>query len=60
MEPQYEILQARLQATGTISNEVKLFVEFQAVGSAVTLNVPPPPTIDATLPSDFLYPFYVA
>jgi hypothetical protein len=26
----------------------------------VTLNVPNPPTINAYLPDDFLYPFYVA
>lgn len=60
LDPQYQILQVRLQPASTISTEVYLFVEFQAVSTGVFLNVPPPPKIDIRLPNDFLYPFYVA
>lgn len=31
-----------------------------SVSNAVMLNLPSPPVIDAYLPDDFLYPFYVA
>ena len=60
LEPQYQIIQARLMPSGTITTEVQLFVEFQAVTTGVVMNLPPPPAINARLPNDFLYPFYVA
>lgn len=60
LDPQYQIIQARLQPGGAVTSEVQLFVEFEAVSSSVVMNVPSPPTIDLTLPNDFLYPFYVA
>jgi hypothetical protein len=39
---------------------MNLNIEYQPISNLVTLNVPNPPTIDAYLPDDFLYPFYVA
>jgi hypothetical protein len=60
LDPQYQIVSAKLQPAGTISTTVNLYVEFEAISSGVFMNIPSPPTINAQLPSDFLYPFYVA
>ena len=63
LDPQYQITHAIIESTGIISTtEVYLFVEFEMIttGSSVFMNVPPPPTVQAPLPDDFLYPFYVA
>ena len=59
--PQYKIMQASLNGlTASTTNQPTLFIEFQPIPNSVFLNTPSPPTIDAYLPDDFLYPFYVA
>lgn len=62
LNPQYQIIQAQLNAlTNTNTNlPTSLYVEYQAISTNVFMNVPSPPKIDAYLPNDFLYPFYVA
>lgn len=59
--PQYQITRAVLNPlTVTSNNQFTLFVEYVGVSSSIVLNLPSPPVIDAYLPDDFLYPFYVA
>jgi hypothetical protein len=59
--PQYQIMKAVLNPLSVSSNsQFSLFVEYMPVSSSVILNLPSPPVIDAYLPDDFLYPFYVA
>ena len=59
--PQYKIANAQLNGiTASTTNQPTLFIEFEQVATSVILNTPSPPTIDASLPDDFLYPFYVA
>ena len=36
------------------------YIEFISVDNKFGLYVPPAPTVDAYLPNDFLYPFFVA
>lgn len=62
MAPEYQILQVELNPLGNTNTGLptSLFVEYQTVSSSVFMNVPSPPVIDAYLPDDFLYPFYVA
>jgi hypothetical protein len=59
--PQYQITKAVLKAlTSTSNGQFTLFVEYIGASSSIVLNLPSPPVIDAYLPDDFLYPFYVA
>lgn len=59
--PQYQITKAVLNPlTVTSNNQFTLFVEYVGVSSSIVLNLPSPPVINAYLPDDFLYPFYVA
>lgn len=59
--PQYQITKAVLNPLSVSTNgQFTLFVEYVAVNTSVILNLPSPPIIDAYLPDDFLYPFYVA
>lgn len=59
--PQYQITKAVLNPLAVANNaQFTLFVEYVGVSSSIVLNLPSPPVIDAYLPDDFLYPFYVA
>jgi hypothetical protein len=59
--PQYQITKAVLNALSVSSNnQFSLFVEYMPLSNSVILNLPSPPVINAYLPDDFLYPFYVA
>lgn len=59
--PQYQIVKAVLNPLSVASNnQFSLFVEYMPLSNSVVLNMPSPPVIDAYLPNDFLYPFYVA
>lgn len=59
--PQYRIISSAARAANDYSNNIQtLYIEYMKINSTVKLNVPNPPTIDAYLPDDFLYPFYVA
>ena len=61
--PQYQITKAVVSpvtVTSTGNGQFSLFVEYISVSNSLILNLPSPPTIDAYLPNDFLYPFYVA
>lgn len=59
--PQYQIVKAVLNPLSVASNnQFSLFVEYMPLSNSVVLNMPSPPIIDAYLPNDFLYPFYVA
>jgi hypothetical protein len=59
--PQYKIVSASVKAANEKNvNAQTLFIEYVELDFTVTLNVPNPPTINAYLPDDFLYPFYVA
>ena len=59
--PQYQITKAVLNPLSVNSNnQFSLFVEYVAVNTSLILNLPSPPILDAYLPDDFLYPFYVA
>lgn len=62
LDPQYQILSAKLNGLGnTATNQpTSLFVEYQQLNTSILMNVPSPPVINAYLPNDFLYPFYVA
>ena len=62
--PQYQITKAVvipvIPVASTGNGQFSLFVEYISVSNSLILNLPSPPTIDAYLPNDFLYPFYVA
>ena len=42
------------------NNRCQLFVEYKQVDSSVLTYVPSPPSVQAYLPNDVLYPFYVS
>lgn len=61
--PQYEITKASASPISidfSNPNQYSLVVEYIKISSDITLYLPSPPIIDAYLPNDFLYPFYVA
>lgn len=62
LDPEYQIVQVQLNPLGNTNTGLptSLYVEYQAVSNSVFMNVPSPPVINAYLPNDFLYPFYVA
>jgi hypothetical protein len=62
LNPQYQIVQAQLNPLSNTNTNLptSLYVEYQPISTSVFMNVPSPPKIDASLPDDFLYPFYVA
>lgn len=59
---QYKIVKADILPVSPVvsQNWKSLFVEFRLVPTDIIMNAPPPPKINAYLPNDFLYPFYVA
>ena len=59
---QFQIVKAAVNGLNNPASgqPISLFVEYQEVSSSVVMNVPSPPSVDAYLPDDFLYPFYVA
>jgi hypothetical protein len=59
---QFQIVKAAINGLNNPASgqPISLFVEYQEVSSNVVMNVPSPPSVDAYLPDDFLYPFYVA
>lgn len=58
--PQYKIVKAVVNGLTVANKQPSLFIEYQSIANSVVLNIPNPPVIDAYLPNDFLYPFYVA
>ena len=58
--PQYEISKVEVKPVIVKDGLSKLYVEFVSVENKFGLSVPPVPIVDAYLPNDFLYPFFVA
>lgn len=57
---QYQITNVTASTLSTQNSQSTLYVEYIEVENTAELYIPSPPTIEASLPDDFLYPFYVA
>lgn len=58
--PQYEISKVEIKPVIIKDGLSTLYIEFISVDNQFGLYVPPAPIVDAYLPNDFLYPFFVA
>jgi hypothetical protein len=57
---QYRIDKIEFKGVASKDGLSSLYVEYVNLENPYSLYVPPAPTVDAYLPNDFLYPFYVA
>jgi len=60
LNPQYEILSVAVNGVTSINGLCSLYIEYVSIDNSYSLYAPSPPKVDAYLPNDFLYPFYVA